>query len=249
MLFTELDFIDRFQAAKSVGFNSVEYLFPYDFDPNQLSESLNANGLKQVLFNLPAGDWASGDRGISCIPERVNEFQQGVGTAIRYAKALGCTQVNALAGIPPVNSDPDEIKDTFVNNLKFASSQLSTHGIRLLTEPINNLDIPGFYLNYTDQANLILDLVGSDNLFIQYDIYHMQIMEGDLVRTITNNFKKIQHIQLADNPGRHEPGTGEINYQYIFRTLDKLGYQGYVGCEYIPQSGTLDGINWIKPYI
>ncbi|MCH2311781.1 MAG: hydroxypyruvate isomerase [SAR202 cluster bacterium] len=248
MLFTELDFLERFSAARAAGFEYVEYLFPYDFSPEQIRDQLTENNLKQVLFNLPAGNWADGDRGITCLPDRIDEFKDGVNTAIVYAEELGCTQLNALAGIPTLESNTDSVKQTFVNNLDFAASKLRDKNICLLTEPINLIDIPGFYLNYTEQAKDIIKEVDSNNLFIQYDIYHMQIMEGDLIRTITNNLDYIKHIQIADNPGRHEPGTGEINYSSIFRALQKIGYKGYVGCEYIPKNSTLDGLGWIKQY-
>jgi len=248
MLFTELDFLDRFSAAKKAGFDYVEYLFPYDFSPDQIAEQLTQHNLGQVLFNLPAGNWGDGERGITCLPDRIDEFEEGVIKAIDYAKVLGCKQVNALAGIRPLDSNVDVVKTTFVNNLRFAASKLKDHNIQLLTEPINTIDIPGFYLNYTEQAKSILKDVNSNNLFIQYDIYHMQIMEGDLIRTITNNLDYIKHIQLADNPGRHEPGTGEINYSSIFSALQKVGYSGYVGCEYIPKESTLGGMDWIEQY-
>ena len=248
MLFTELDFLDRFSAAKKAGFDYVEYLFPYDFSPEQIADQLTQNDLQQVLFNLPAGNWGEGERGITCLPDRINEFEDGVNKAIDYAKALGCKQLNTLAGIPPSGSDEDLVKTTFVNNLRFAASKLKDQDIYLLTEPINTIDIPGFYLNYTEQAKSILAEVNSNNLFIQYDIYHMQIMEGDLIRTMTNNLECIKHIQIADNPGRHEPGTGEINYSSIFSALQEIGYNGYVGCEYIPKVSTADGIGWIEQY-
>ena len=248
MLFTELDFLERFSAARNAGFEYVEYLFPYEFEAEEIANQLALTGLKQVLFNLPAGSWGEGERGISCHPDRINEFQDGVGKAIEYANILGCKQLNALAGIPPSVSNSDDVKATFINNLLFASDKLGEQGIYLLTEPINTIDIPGFYLNYTEQAKSIINDVNSNNLFIQYDIYHMQIMEGDLIRTITNNFDYIKHIQIADNPGRHEPGSGEINYSTIFNALEQLNYDGYVGCEYIPKKSTLDGIGWIQQY-
>jgi len=248
MLFTELDFLERFSAAKDAGFEYVEYLFPYDSEAEEIADQLTSNELKQVLFNLPAGSWKEGERGITCHPGRTDEFQDGVGKAIEYAKVLGCEQVNALAGIPPSKSDLKDVRTTFVNNLRFAADKLGEQDIYLLTEPINTIDIPGFYLNYTEQAKSILNDVNSNNLFIQYDVYHMQIMEGDLIRTITNNIDQIKHIQIADNPGRHEPGSGEINYSTILSALKELGYDGYVGCEYIPKESTLDGIGWIQQY-
>jgi hydroxypyruvate isomerase len=249
MLYNEVDFLDRFAAAGQAGFQGVEYLFPYDFDPGQLAERLAANGLVQVLHNLPPGDWGAGERGIACHPDRVGEFQDGVGRAIEYATALGCPQVNCLAGIAPQSVDPAAARETLVSNLGFAAGKLADAGIRLLIEPINTRDIPGFYLHHTEQANGILDAVGSDNLSIQYDIYHMQIMEGDLAPTLEQNLGRIAHLQLADTPGRHEPGTGEINYPFLFDVIDKLGYSGWIGCEYKPLATTDGGLGWLKPYL
>nr|WP_294866052.1 hydroxypyruvate isomerase [uncultured Pseudogulbenkiania sp.] len=246
MLFTELPFLERFQAAAEAGFQGVEYLFPYAFAKEVLAEQLARHGLVQVLHNLPAGDWEGGERGIACHPDRVDEFQDGVGRAIDYARALGCTQLNCLAGIAPAGVPQDTLHETFVANLRFAAAQLQRAGLRLLIEPINTWDIPGFYLNRTAQAAAILDAVGSDNLFIQYDIYHAQRMEGELAGTIAKYLPRIAHIQLADNPGRHEPGSGEINYSWLLRHIDELGYDGWIGCEYKPASSTRDGLGWIK---
>ncbi len=249
MLFNEVDFLDRFAAAAKAGFSGVEYLFPYDYPKQQLVERLQKNKLKQVLHNLPAGDWQKGDRGIACHPDRVAEFQDGVGKAIDYGKALGCPQLNCLAGVAPKGVAAEALRATFVDNLKFAAKALKAAGIRLLTEPINTRDIPGFFLCRTAQALDIIKDVASDNLFVQYDIYHMQIMEGDLARTIEDNLPNIRHMQLADNPGRHEPGTGEINYGFLFDHIDRVGYDGWIGCEYKPAKGTVDGLGWIKPYL
>ena len=218
MLFNEVDFTERFKAASETGFKAVEYLFPYDYPKDQLVNLLGENDLMQVLHNLPAGDWNSGERGIACHPGRVSEFREGVGLAAEYALALGCPQVNCLAG-------------------------------KLIVESINTIDIPGFFLNRTNQAAELIKMVGSDNLYLQHDIYHMQIMEGDLARTIESNIQLISHMQLADNPGRHEPGTGEINYEYLFDFIDSLGYRGWIGCEYVPAGTTIDGLGWINSHI
>jgi hydroxypyruvate isomerase len=249
MLYNEVDFIDRFDAAAGDGFKGVEYLFPYAYPKEKLAEALQRNGLTQVLHNLPAGDWAAGERGIACLPDRVGEFQDGVGRTIEYAQALGCKQVNCLIGLTPDGVAADKVRRTVVDNLKFAAGKLKQAGIRLLTEPINTRDIPRFYLCGTQQAIDIMDEVGSDNLWLQYDIYHMQIMEGDLAPTIERNFKRIAHFQLADNPGRHEPGTGEINYPFLYGFIDGLGYDGWIGAEYKPKAKTADGIGWVKPYL
>ncbi|HAV36338.1 MAG TPA: hydroxypyruvate isomerase [Massilia sp.] len=246
MLFNELAFLDRFEAAANAGFKGVEYLFPYAYDAAALAERLDRLQLVQVLHNLPAGDWEKGERGIACHPGRVGEFQDGVGRAIDYARLLGCKQVNCLAGIAPADADADAVHRTFVDNLRFAAEKLKGAGIRLLVEPVNTRDIPGFYLNRTEQAIAILDEVGSDNVFLQYDIYHAQRMEGELANTIERHLARIAHIQLADNPGRNEPGTGEINYAWLLRHIDRLGYDGWIGCEYKPAADTRAGLGWIE---
>jgi hydroxypyruvate isomerase len=249
MLFNEVAFLDRFRAAKDAGFQGVEYLFPYAYRKQDLAEQLQTHGLTQVLHNLPAGDWAKGERGIACLPDRVGEFQEGVGRAIEYAQAMQCTQLNCLAGITPTGIDQATVRDTLIRNLQFAAAELKSAGIRLLVEPCNTRDIAGFYLNRSQQAIELIDAVGSDNLFLQYDIYHMQVMEGNLAPTIQRRLDRIRHLQLADNPGRNEPGTGEINYPFLFGFIDKLGYTGWIGCEYKPVKGTVEGLGWIKPYL
>jgi len=245
MLFTELPFMDRFKAARAAGFDAVEYLFPYDYSKQELVTALKTNGLKQVLHNLPAGDWAGGERGIACHAGRTAEFREGVNRAIDYATALGCPQVNCLAGKLPEGASTAQAHATLVANLRFAASALQAAGIRLLIEPINTFDIPGFFLSRTDQALAILDEVGSPNLFVQYDIYHAQRMEGELANTLGKHMARIGHIQLADNPGRNEPGTGEINYVWLFKHIDAAGYAGWIGCEYKPKTNTTDGLGWM----
>jgi len=249
MLYNELEFPARFEAAAKAGFRGVEYLFPYAFPKEQLAEQLAKHRLTQVLHNLPAGDWAAGERGIACHPSRVGEFQEGVGKAIEYATALDCKLINCLAGITPKDVSADGARSTLVDNLKFAAPKLAAAGIKLLIEPINTRDIPGFFLTGTKQALSIIDDVGSPNLFLQYDIYHMQVMEGDLATTIKNHLAKIPHLQLADNPGRNEPGTGEINYTFLFQFLDSIGYEGWIGCEYKPKTTTTEGLSWLKQYL
>jgi len=244
MLYNEVDFLDRFAAAAASGFKGVEYLFPYAYPKDELAARLARHGLTQVLHNLPAGDWAAGERGLACLPDRVGEFQESVGRAIDYATALGCRQVNCLAGIAPKDVDPARLRATFVDNLRFAAGKLGAAGIRLLIEPINTFDMPGFYLSRTQQALDLIRDVGSDNLYVQYDIYHMQRMEGELANTLEANLPHIAHLQLADTPGRHEPGTGEINYRFLFGFLDAIGYDGWIGCEYKPRAGTVEGLAW-----
>lgn len=246
MLFNEAPFLDRFKAAAAAGFRGVEFLFPYAFHRDQIADKLNQYQLDLVLHNLPAGNWEAGERGIACLPERVGEFRDGVGEAIVYAKALGVKQLNCLVGRRPADVDADKIRTTVVDNLRFAADQLKAEGIRLLIEPINTFDIPGFYLSGTKQALDLIDATGSDNVFVQYDIYHMQRMEGELAKTIETNLARIKHVQLADNPGRNEPGTGEINYPFLFDFLDRIGYDGWVGCEYKPATNTVDGLGWLK---
>ncbi len=248
MLYNEQDFLDRFAAAAADGFAGVEYLFPYAYKKEELAERLRQHGLTQALHNLPAGDWAGGERGIACLPGREGEFRAGVAKAIEYATALGCKQVNCLAGVAPDDTPPAALRRTFVENLRYAAPELAKAGIRLLIEPVNTRDIPGFYLNRSAQAVAIMDEVGSDNLHLQYDFYHTQIMEGDLVTTFRRLKHRIAHVQIADNPGRNEPGTGEIGYPFIFATLDREGYDGWVGCEYKPAAGTSAGLGWFAPY-
>jgi len=249
MLFNEVDFLDRFAVAAKAGFRGVEYLFPYAYDKNQLAEKLKTLKLTQVLHNLAAGDWGAGDRGNACQPARVGEFQDGVGRAIEYATALGCRQLNCLAGIAPAGVAPDALRKTFVENLRFAAVKLKGAGIKLLIEPINTFDIPGFYLCHTTQALEIMNDVGSDNLFLQYDVYHMQRMEGELAANLKKNLSRIAHIQIADNPGRNEPGTGEINYPFLFKHIDQIGYTGWIGCEYKPAATTVASLGWAATYL
>lgn len=249
MLFNEVPFLDRFEAASRAGFRGVEYLFPYPFAKAQLVDKLQQHGLRQILHNMPAGDWDKGERGIACLPDRVGEFQASVETAIGYARALGCPQVNCLAGVVPAGLTRERAERTFIDNLKFAAPTFEAAGVKLLIEAINTRDIPGFLLNTTRQSLSIIDAVGSSNLFVQYDIYHMQIMEGDLAPTIQQHLARIPHMQLADTPGRHEPGTGEINYPFLFDFIDRLGYGGWIGCEYKPLGSTLEGLGWARPYL
>ncbi|ROZ76180.1 hydroxypyruvate isomerase [Ramlibacter sp. WS9] len=246
MLFTELPFMERFAAARAAGFDSVEYLFPYPFAKEDLAAALTVHGLRQVLHNLPAGNWDAGERGIACHPDRVAEFREGVARAIEYAIALKCPQVNCLAGKMPAGVEREHAHVTFVGNLRYAADKLKENGIRLLIEPINPFDIPGFFLTRTDQALAVIDEVGSDSLFLQYDIYHAQRVEGELGATIGKHLDRIGHIQLADNPGRNEPGTGEINYAWLFKHIDALGYAGTIGCEYKPKTTTTAGLGWMQ---
>ena len=244
MLFTEVPFLDRFERAARAGFQAVEFLFPYAHPAEEIRRRLDEHRLALVLHNLPAGDWDAGERGIACLPDRVDEFRAGVATAIAYAKALGVTQLNCLAGKAPAGADPALLNRTLVANLRFAADALRRADLKLLVEPINTFDIPGFFVNRTAQALAIIDEVGADNLFLQYDLYHAQRMEGELAATLEKHLARIAHVQLADNPGRHEPGSGEINYPFIFAHLDRIGYRGWVGCEYKPATTTEAGLQW-----
>ena len=243
-LFNEVPFLDRFAAAAKAGFAAVEVQFPYEYAVDDLRSRLHASGLALVLHNLPPGDWSRGERGIACHPDRVDEFRAGVDRAIGYATALGCPQLNCLAGIAPAGVPAETQRAILAANLRFAAQKLKAAGIRLLVEPVNHYDVPGFTLNRSRQALELIAEVGSDNLYLQYDIYHMQRMEGELANTIRANLPKIAHIQLADNPGRNEPGTGEINYRFLFGWLDAIGYDGWIGCEYRPATTTEAGLGW-----
>lgn len=244
MLFTEVPFLDRFERAAQAGFEAVEFLFPYPYSAADIRARMDEYRLKLVLHNLPAGDWDAGERGIACHPDRVEEFRAGVERGVAYARMLGVGQLNCLAGKVPEGVIEPDLRRTFVANLRYAAAELKKAGLRLLIEPINTYDIPGFYLNRTAQAVNILDEVGADNAFVQYDLYHAQRMEGELAGTLSKYLARIGHIQLADNPGRNEPGTGEMNYAFLFAHLDRIGYGGWVGCEYKPAAATEAGLGW-----
>lgn len=246
MLFTERPFLERFEAARQAGFKAVEFLFPYAWPAAEIKALLDKHQLQLVLHNLPAGDWDAGERGIACHPQRMQEFRDGVARAIDYATQLGVRQLNCLIGKVPEDATAQQIDQTVIENLRFAAHALKKHGIRLLIEPINTYDIPGFYLHGTAQALALIDKVGVDNLCVQYDIYHMQRMEGEIAATLSKHLARIGHVQLADNPGRNEPGTGELNYRFLFKHLDAIGYTGWIGCEYKPAAQTEAGLGWIK---
>jgi hydroxypyruvate isomerase len=244
-LFTERPFLERFSAARAAGFAAVEFHFPYEFDRAALAEVVLTSGLDVVLFNLPAGDWAAGERGIACHPRRIAEFQDGVGLAIEYAKLLDCPRLNCLAGIAPEGVSPEKARETLVENLRFAAAVTRRAGIELLLEPLNTRDTPGFLVSTSEAALALIAAAGQENLRLQYDIYHAQVMEGDLARRLAEHLPRIGHIQLADNPGRHEPGTGEVNFPFLFAHLDRLGYAGWIGCEYKPSAATEASFGWM----
>lgn len=248
MMFNEAPFMERFGRAARAGFRAVEYVSPYSEPKERIADELKRHGLTQALFNLPAGDWSNGERGMACIPGREGEFRASVDKAIDYALALGCKQMNCLSGIAPKGADPAELRATFVKNLRHAAAETKKAGVMLIAEPINFHDMPGFFLNTSAQAISIFDEVGSDNLMLQYDIYHMQRMEGELAATIQRLLPRISHIQIAANPGRNEPDHGEINYPWLFDYLDRIGYSGWVGAEYRPRGVTEDGLGWFAPW-
>ncbi|MCD6663005.1 MAG: hydroxypyruvate isomerase [Comamonas sp.] len=246
MLFTERPFLERFAAARAAGFDAVEFLFPYAWPAQEIKARLTQHRLQLVLHNLPAGDWDAGERGIACLPDRTEEFRAGVAQAIAYATALDVPQLNCLIGKVPAGADPRQVDEAVIENLRHAATELARHGKRLVVEPINTFDIPGFYLHGTAQALRLIEQVGADNLFVQYDIYHMQRMEGEIAATLQKHLAQIGHVQLADNPGRHEPGTGELNWRFLFAHLDRIGYDGWIGCEYQPATTTEAGLGWIE---
>jgi hydroxypyruvate isomerase len=250
LLFPQLPFAERFAAAAKAGFRYVEYQFPYAFgNAQEIAARARDAGVAVVLHNLPAGDAAKGDRGIACQPERKNEFREGVDRAIEYAKAVGCPRLNSLAGIPSSGLDKEKAKQTLVENLRYAAGKLKAAGLVLLTEPCNTRTIPGFFLNTSKEGIEVIDAAGADNLMLQYDVFHMQIVEGDIAKTIERLLPRIGHIQIADVPDRNEPGTGELNFGWLLPHIDRLGYQGWIGAEYIPNGDTVQGLSWAAPYL
>jgi hydroxypyruvate isomerase len=248
-LFTEVDLLDRFGAAAKAGFRGVEYQFPYDQDRHAMAGRLREHELEMVLINLPAGDRQAGDAGMACDPNRVQEFRDGVELGIEFAESLACPQLNCLAGIAPAEIEAGVLFETFVENLRFASARFANAGLRLLIEPLNTRDRPGFYLSRSAQAMEVIEAVGTDNVYLQFDVYHAQIMQGDIVTSFREYRDRIAHVQIADNPGRHEPGTGELNFSYILDAIDKSGYEGWVSCEYAPSTSTEASLAWARGYL
>jgi hydroxypyruvate isomerase len=247
-IFQEVDFLDRFAAAAECGFKAVEYLGAYDHPPETVAAQLQKHGLAQALFNMPPGDWAAGERGMAALPGREDEFRAGVDKALTYAKATNCRLLHAMAGLWPDGRDRAEAERTYIANLRYAAERLAPEGITVIIEPINNRDIPGYFLNTTTQAMAVIERVGHPNLQLQLDLYHVQIMEGDLAHHIRALAGRYPHIQIAGNPGRNEPDVGEINYPYLFDLLDEIGYSGWIGCEYRPKADTRAGLGWAARY-
>jgi len=248
MMFQDLGFLDRFDAAARAGFKGIEFLFPYDHTPEEVAGRLERNGLSLALFNTVPGDWAGGERGLAAQPGREQEFRDGVDKAIIYAKATKCPLLHAMAGLWPDGRDKAEGERVYIDNLRWAADRVAAAGLTLVIEPINTRDIPGYFLNYTGEAMRLIEAVGRPNLKLQLDLYHVQIMEGDLATRVQALSGSYPHVQIAGNPGRHEPDVGEINYPYLFDLLDQLGYAGWIGCEYRPKGDTIAGLGWARKY-
>ncbi|HYV36300.1 MAG TPA: 2-oxo-tetronate isomerase [Gemmataceae bacterium] len=248
MMFNEVSFLERFAAAAAAGFRAVEFAFPYEFPVEKIAEQLNKHRLENVLFNLPPGDLAAGDRGTACLPGRQAEFRASVQTALGYALRLKTPRLHVLAGVVPQGADPTICKATFVDNLQYAAAEVAPHGIMLMIEAINTRDIPGYYLNFQAQTHALMEEIGAPHVKMQMDCYHMQIMEGDIAMKLRKYMAHCGHVQIAGVPNRHEPDNGEVNYPYIFELLDSLGYGGWVGCEYRPAGKTVDGLGWLQSW-
>ena len=256
LLYSEFDFLDRFEAAAKDGFKAVEFLFPYAFDVREIAARLKANDLQQLLFNAPPGDWDAGERGLACLPAREAEFQSGLGRALDYAAALNCPRIHVMAGLLPAGSTATDLQTTYTERLRWAAKQAAGCGVEILIEPINTRNMPGYFLNRQDQAHAVLLEVGAPNLKVQMDLYHCQIVEGDVATKLRQYLPtgSVGHIQIAGVPERHEPDLGEINYPYLFTLIDELGYSGWIGCEYHPArgaqpGGTSAGLSWLKPWL
>jgi hydroxypyruvate isomerase len=257
MLYPELDFLDRFEAAAKDGFKAVEYLFPYAYEPRELAARLSANGLQQVLFNGPPGNWESGERGLACLPGREAEFREGLLKALDYAATLDCPRVHVMAGLVPQGVAREAVQPVYIENLRWAAAEAAKAGRDVLMEPINTRDIPGFFLNRQDHAHEIVETIGAPNLKVQMDLYHCQIVEGDVAMKIRKYLPtgRVGHFQIAGVPERNEPDIGELNHPYLFDVIDEVsaqcGWEGWIGCEYRPRrgavpNGTSDGLGWMK---
>lgn len=244
MMFNEVPFLDRFAAARQAGFEGVEFLFPYEYPAAELRARLRGEGLSQALFNMPPGDWASGERGLASLPGRQSEFREAVKKALDYAAALDCRLIHCMAGIPAADVHPVTAASLYAANLAWATEQAAPAGVKLVIEPINHRDMPGYHLNTQAQGAAVVEAIGRDRLGLQFDVYHVQVTEGDITKRMEKFMPVIAHMQIADVPARNEPGTGEIGWSYVFRRMDELGYQGWVGCEYRPAGDTVAGLGW-----
>jgi 2-dehydrotetronate isomerase len=245
MMFQEVPFLERFAAAAAAGFRGVEFLFPYQHPAEAIAARLQEAHVENVLFNLPPGDWAAGERGIACLPGRETEFRESVATALAYARVLGTPRLHVMAGIVPTGTPRESYQECYIHNLRYAAGEFAAHGIDLLIEPINPRDMPGYFLNTQAEAAEICAIVAAPNIKMQMDCYHMQIVEGDLATKLRHYAPRCGHVQIAGVPGRNEPNTGEVNYRYLLALLDEIGYQGWVGCEYRPAGNTLAGLGWL----
>ncbi|MCA3338562.1 MAG: 2-oxo-tetronate isomerase [Alphaproteobacteria bacterium] len=248
MMFNEVPFLDRFALAAKAGFKGVEFLFPYEHPAAEIAARLKDNGLQQVLFNAPAGDFAKGERGMAAIPGKQADFRESIKLALEYATALACPRLHIMAGLKPEGVAHDTLTAVYGANLAYAAEECAKVGVKPIIEPINHRDIPGFFLNTTDQAAAIIAAIGPEKLGMQFDLYHCQITEGDVVKRVKKHLPLIAHMQVADTPGRNEPGTGEVNWPFVFKTIDALGFRGWIGCEYRPAGETLAGLSWFAPY-
>jgi 2-dehydrotetronate isomerase len=246
MMFNEVPFLDRFEAAARAGFSAVEFLFPYEYSPEEVASKAKDAGVQIVLFNMPAGNWAAGERGLTGIPGREQEFRDNVAKAVTYAKALGVPRIHAMAGVASAGADLAACKATLIANLKYAAAELAKHDLTLLLEAINTRDMPGFFVNTQKESHAICEAVGAPNMKMQMDLYHMQVMEGDLATSLKRYAPMCGHIQIAGCPERNEPDTGEVRYEYLFTMLDAIGYQGWLGCEYRPAGKTTEGLRWLS---
>ena len=246
MMFNEVPFLERFDTAARAGFSAVEFLFPYEYSPEEVAGTAKAAGVQIVLFNMPPGNWAAGERGLTGLPGREQEFRDNVTKAVTYAKALGVPRVHAMAGIAPASADLAACKATLIANLKFAAAELAKHNLTLLLEAINTRDMPGFLVNTQKDSYAICKAVGTPNMKMQMDLYHMQVMEGDLATSLKKYASHCGHIQIAGCPERNEPDTGEVRYEYLFKLLDQIGYEGWLGCEYRPAGKTNEGLRWLS---
>ena len=240
MMFTEVDFLDRFEAAATAGFKGVEFLFPYEWPADEIAARLKANGLTQALFNLPPGDWTKGERGLAAMPGREKDFEAALGEALKYAEATGCKLLHAMPGLRHHGAN----WPTYIANLKKGAAMAADHGVTIIIEPINEVDIPGFFLNTTERARAAIFEVGADNIGLQFDLYHRQIQQGDVARAIAAHADIARHYQIASPPDRGEPDDGEMNYRYHFKKIDETGFDGWIGCEYKPRGETTAGLGW-----
>ena len=248
MMFTEAPFLDRFARAAKAGFKAVEFLFPYEHPATEIAARLADNGLQQVLFNAPPGDWTRGERGMAALPGRAQEFREAIKLALDYAATLQCSRLHVMAGLKPDGVPYDSMLAAYAANLDWAADECAKTGVKPIIEPINHRDIPGFFLNTTDQAAAIINGLGAGRVGMQFDLYHCAITEGDITMRVQKHLKLISHMQVADNPGRHEPGTGEVNWPFVFRRIDELGFDGWIGCEYRPAGNTEAGLGWFQDH-